>query len=673
MHDSSSWIWQTLLLLYVYIMNQEDNHDTLKRKEELHSINDPVTSEKSSMESMDISSEDHSTNGKIGNDNALLASKDESKRLFLKDLHEFMSKRGHPILRPPSLGFQELDLYKLYRAVTQRGGMDEVTSKQEWKLIYNALDIPTISTSASYNTRTNYKKYLYLYELEHFETEADRLAETMNFRFNRGDYVRIESTTQNQVYYARVIKKRFINNAKMYYIHYNGWSTTHDEWMPEYALQSLHSHEQYSPSELKNPSATRSSKSNYLIDDPSLYPKKHLTGKASKKSKLSPTMSSSSGSFRSYSSYQRGRIPYSESQDEWYSSIAEEQDESMFNFSGASSAIRLKLPSLEHTLSSQDIERTKKFARYNDQDMNDIPGYEFDSGKGLNIFSEIMIPSISTLITASEHSSEYSDSDIKKSRYSGLGVRTTRFDRLPQQTFPSSESTDSKNRMSKTDQRRQRSTQSIEYFSKDDSVLDLSKERERVERERFDQIPLKPDLPLITANNLHILATITTESESENDAHDSDYSEMLKQLRAESEAILERAKKDDATSWKDIIDSDLKTNISSKSLMDMSPGISSDSENHITSDSIKIFTALQESFKSTLETINKRMREIREEMAIHKAYLRPNIQTLQSEEDNEELSRIQLTNFDTANQSNTDSSQMDSFRSRRRNGEKHKR
>lgn len=649
-------------------MDQVENQDTLELNEGLNSNSETVKSEKSSVESMDISSGDHSNNGKIAS-NVISVPKDETKRLFLKDLHEFMARRGHPILRPPSLGFQELDLYKLYKAVTQRGGMDEVTAKQEWKLIYNALDIPTISTSASYNTRTNYKKYLYLYELEHFETEADRLAETMDFKFNRGDYIRIESTTQNQVYYALIIKKRFINNAKMYYIHYNGWNTTHDEWMPEYALQSLLPHEQHSPSELKNPPATRSSKSNYLIDDPSLYPKKHLT---SKKSKLSPTMSSSSGSVRSYSGYQRNRVPYSGSQDEWYSSITEEQEESMFSFSGTSPT-RLKLPSLEHTLSTRDIERSKKFPRYNDSHMNGILGYGSYSGKGLHISSETIIPSISTLITASEHSSEYSDSDIKESRYSGSGVRTTRFDRLPQQTLQSSENTGSRNRMSTVDQRRQRSTQQIGYISRDDSALDLSKERERIERERFDQIPLKPDLPLITANNLHVLATITTESESENDIYDSDYSEMLKQLRTESEAILERAKKDDATSWKDIVDTDLKTNIASKSLLNMSPGMSSDSDNHIPSDSIKTFTALQESFKSTLETINKRMGEIREEIAVHKAYLRPDIQTSQSEEDNEELSRIQLTNFDTANQSNTDSSQMDSFRSRRRNGEKHKR
>ena len=102
------------------------------------------------------------------------ADTDDSRHTaFMRDLYEFMEKTGNPIVKPPSLGFKELDLYRLYTAVTSRGGMEEVTSKQLWKAVYTDLDLSAMSTSASYNTRTNYKKYLYLYELDHFETPED--------------------------------------------------------------------------------------------------------------------------------------------------------------------------------------------------------------------------------------------------------------------------------------------------------------------------------------------------------------------------------------------------------------------------------------------------------------------------------------------------------------------
>ena len=46
---------------------------------------------------------------------------------FLKDLYQFMEEKGRPITKLPSLGYQELDLFKLYWLVVSRGGMDEVS------------------------------------------------------------------------------------------------------------------------------------------------------------------------------------------------------------------------------------------------------------------------------------------------------------------------------------------------------------------------------------------------------------------------------------------------------------------------------------------------------------------------------------------------------------------
>lgn len=69
-----------------------------------------------------------------------------------------MDAKGRSISKVPSLGYQELDLFRLYYLVVMRGGMDEVSRQQLWKNVYQDLEIPTMSTSASYNTRTNYKK-----------------------------------------------------------------------------------------------------------------------------------------------------------------------------------------------------------------------------------------------------------------------------------------------------------------------------------------------------------------------------------------------------------------------------------------------------------------------------------------------------------------------------------
>ena len=181
----------------------------------------------------------------------------------MQNLYSFMDSIGQPIIKTPFLGYQELDLYHLYQIVTQKGGMDEVTRKQEWKSVYQELGIPTMSTSASYNTRTNYKKYLYLYELKYFTPTVEKLLDDdklVNFAYAIGTYVKIESSA-GQIYYAQVVKRRH-QVLNLYYIHYNGWSTSHDEWMPEGILLPLNSEESIDPRKLINPVPSRSSESN---------------------------------------------------------------------------------------------------------------------------------------------------------------------------------------------------------------------------------------------------------------------------------------------------------------------------------------------------------------------------------------------------------------------------
>ena len=139
---------------------------------------------------------------------------DMTKETFLKDLYSFMQARGQPISKLPSLGYKELDLYLLYQLVIARGGMDDVTSKQEWKLVYQDLGIPTMSTSASYNTRTNYKKYLYLYELEHCDFPDKNRPKDAKPMYQIGEFIRIVSSVfEGQVFFARVKQKQILQSV----------------------------------------------------------------------------------------------------------------------------------------------------------------------------------------------------------------------------------------------------------------------------------------------------------------------------------------------------------------------------------------------------------------------------------------------------------------------------
>ncbi|XP_010220147.1 PREDICTED: AT-rich interactive domain-containing protein 3A, partial [Tinamus guttatus] len=86
---------------------------------------------------------------------------DPKRKEFLDDLFGFMQKRGTPMNR-----MQVLDLYTLYRLVTDKGGLIEVINKKIWWEITKGLNLPTSITSAAFTLRTQYMKYLYPYECE---------------------------------------------------------------------------------------------------------------------------------------------------------------------------------------------------------------------------------------------------------------------------------------------------------------------------------------------------------------------------------------------------------------------------------------------------------------------------------------------------------------------------
>lgn len=56
--------------------------------------------------------------------------------------------------RIPIMAKQVLDLYSLYRLVTEKGGLVEVINKKLWREITKGLNLPTSITSAAFTLRT---------------------------------------------------------------------------------------------------------------------------------------------------------------------------------------------------------------------------------------------------------------------------------------------------------------------------------------------------------------------------------------------------------------------------------------------------------------------------------------------------------------------------------------
>ncbi|KAG7333480.1 hypothetical protein KOW79_003615 [Hemibagrus wyckioides] len=111
-------------------------------------------------------SDSNRTRGEASRDFAKLyeLDSDPNRKEFLDDLFTFMQKRGTPVNRIPIMAKQVLDLYMLYKLVTEKGGLVEVINKKIWREITKGLNLPTSITSAAFTLRTQYMKYLYPYE-----------------------------------------------------------------------------------------------------------------------------------------------------------------------------------------------------------------------------------------------------------------------------------------------------------------------------------------------------------------------------------------------------------------------------------------------------------------------------------------------------------------------------
>ncbi|XP_012254836.2 AT-rich interactive domain-containing protein 4B [Athalia rosae] len=89
----------------------------------------------------------------------------EEKDHFVAQLYKFMDDRGTPINNCPMIGTQDIDLYRLFRAVYKLGGYNRVTNQNQWKSITRRLGFPIQSTSSTHGlVKQQYKKFLHSFE-----------------------------------------------------------------------------------------------------------------------------------------------------------------------------------------------------------------------------------------------------------------------------------------------------------------------------------------------------------------------------------------------------------------------------------------------------------------------------------------------------------------------------
>ncbi|XP_062241064.1 AT-rich interactive domain-containing protein 5A isoform X2 [Platichthys flesus] len=95
------------------------------------------------------------------------------EKAFVSSLHSFMKEKGSPIERIPHLGFKQINLWRIYKAVEKRGGYDLVTTQRLWKKVYDELGGSPGSTSAATCTRRHYERLVLPFE-RHVKGEEDK-------------------------------------------------------------------------------------------------------------------------------------------------------------------------------------------------------------------------------------------------------------------------------------------------------------------------------------------------------------------------------------------------------------------------------------------------------------------------------------------------------------------
>lgn len=81
----------------------------------------------------------------------------EDREVFTQRYTSFLESRGTPYPQSAIVGQKELDLCRLYKMVTDIGGMDRVTQEMKWQSIHLRLGLPS-HTNASFTINRAYRK-----------------------------------------------------------------------------------------------------------------------------------------------------------------------------------------------------------------------------------------------------------------------------------------------------------------------------------------------------------------------------------------------------------------------------------------------------------------------------------------------------------------------------------
>ncbi|XP_058470891.1 AT-rich interactive domain-containing protein 1B-like isoform X4 [Solea solea] len=85
------------------------------------------------------------------------------RRSWVERYLTFMEDRGTPVAQLPAVGKKPLDLWKLYMAVREIGGLAMVNKNKKWRELSTNLNVGTSSSSAS-SLKKQYIQYLFAYE-----------------------------------------------------------------------------------------------------------------------------------------------------------------------------------------------------------------------------------------------------------------------------------------------------------------------------------------------------------------------------------------------------------------------------------------------------------------------------------------------------------------------------
>nr|XP_012227124.1 PREDICTED: AT-rich interactive domain-containing protein 4B [Linepithema humile] len=120
--------------------------------------------DKDSLFGHSVSSGNSDSDGELDSDSSDDEPREE-KDHFVAQLYKFMDDRGTPINVCPMIGSEDIDLYRLFRAVYKLGGYNRVTNQNQWKIITRRLNFSMQNSGPMHNlVKQAYKKFLHSFE-----------------------------------------------------------------------------------------------------------------------------------------------------------------------------------------------------------------------------------------------------------------------------------------------------------------------------------------------------------------------------------------------------------------------------------------------------------------------------------------------------------------------------